>query len=162
MKKTSILISLLLLSFLLIAASCGYGLHRQTRLDSVSIGRIENRTFEHGLEDRLVAALGDELMRNGIKLSDKSRYSIGGVINVFELRGIAQKGDMTVQYEVYIDGSFSLKGPEGESPLKTGELFPVIFSTEGPIEAVASLKEEAIARALRDIASKLAAAAVFR
>lgn len=157
MKKTSILISLLLL-----AASCGYGVHRDLPFDSVRLGKIENRTFEHGLEDRLAAALGDELMRNGIKLSDKSRYSIGGVINVFELRGIAQKGDMTVQYEVYIDGSFSLKGPEGESPLKTGALFPVIFSTEGPLEAVAGLKEEAIARALRDIASKIAAAAVFR
>ena len=146
---------------LLFLSSCAYNVHRAP-YESVSIGRIENRTFEHGLEDRLNTLLAEELMRSGMKVDEKSPYRIEGAIERFDLKGIAQKGEVTVQYEVFIEASFTLKSPEGERPLKTSTTFPVTFSSEGPLEEIIALKEEAGERALRDMAQEITAAILFR
>ena len=52
-------------------SGCGYKFQGRATLpfDSVRIGRIENRTFEPKLEDKLQKALADELIKNGISVS---------------------------------------------------------------------------------------------
>lgn len=165
--------------FIVSIASCGYRVHKST-LDSVRIGSIENRTFEHGLEDKLKVILGEELLKNSIRVSDNSPHMITGVIDTFELRGVAQKGDITIQYEVYITGKFSLikEGYDvavspaekkvssvpcvpAQIPLRAAGLFPVTFVTEGSLGELTSLKEEAAQRALRDLSSEIIASIIY-
>lgn len=155
MKKTTLVIILLVFS-------CSYRVLSPV-YESISVGRIENKTFEHGLEDRLTTALVEELMRNGIKVDKNSPYKIEGTIDRFELKGIAQKDEISVQFMVFIEGDFVLRGPEGkERRFRASTILPQTFSSEGALEEVLSLKESTINSALKDMAQEIVSGAVFR
>ncbi|TAL27618.1 MAG: hypothetical protein EPN94_01210, partial [Nitrospirae bacterium] len=85
---------------------CGYKFQGKDTLlfDTVKIGRIENKTFEPKLEDKLQKALAEELMKNGITISKDSGYVITGVITKFELKPLTEKDGFAVEYEVIIKG----------------------------------------------------------
>jgi len=156
MKKTIFLV-IILLTF-----SCSYRVLRPA-YESISVGRIENKTSEHGLEDRLTTALVEELMKNGIRVDKNSPYKIEGTIDRFELKGVAQKDEVSVQFEVFIEGGFVFKGPEGkEHRFRASTIFPQTFSSEGALEEVLSLKESTINSALKDMAQEIVSGAVFR
>lgn len=160
MKKN--LQKILLLGFLiLLISSCAYSVHR-TPYEAIAIGRIENKTFERGLEDKLQMFLAEELMRNGIKIDSRSPYRIEGAIERFELKGIAQKDEITVKFEVFVEASLRLKTPDGEMPIKTSSIFPVTFSSEGLLEEITAFKENAENQAIKDLASEAVAAILFR
>ncbi|MBI4823886.1 MAG: hypothetical protein HY805_06615 [Nitrospirae bacterium] len=156
---------LLLLCLLLFLTSCGYTLHKNIPLDSVRLGSIVNQTFEHGLEDKLMITLTEELMKNGIRVEKTSPYSIRGVIDTFELRGVAYKENVAVQFEVFIKGSFYLhQDVTEESPFELGGtvIFPITFSSEGTLEEITALKEEAIERALGELSSEIVSSILYR
>jgi len=154
---------LLLILVIVFLSSCGYEV-RRAPFASVAIGDIENRTFEHGLEDGLRVALAGEFMKSGIRIDGSSQYRIKGVIDAFEMRMTAERGGIAVGWEVRIGGRVVLEGPEGTETLKQGSLnpYPVSFSTEGTIEDLMALKEKAIGKAMGDIAADVVSSVMAR
>lgn len=163
MFKVKLLSIVSLSLFISLIVSCGYKVQRGSLVDSVKIESIVNQTFEHGLEDKFVVALTEELAKNSIRVDNTSPYSIEGVIDFFELRGVAQKGDVTVQFEVFIKGNFSLKGLQApDLPLNGTMIFPVTFSSEGTLEEITALKEQAIERALMELSTEIVSSILYR
>lgn len=72
MDKKKIFVFLLLISLLfLVISGCGYTLRNKATLpfDSIQIVRIENKSLEPKLQDRLYLALTQEFLKQGISVS---------------------------------------------------------------------------------------------
>jgi len=131
-------------------------------VEAVSIGRVENRTFEPKLGDRLNSALVAALLRNGIRVEDGAPHVLEGKITDFDLRSVAEKGGVTVAYEVLIKGDFFLMGPDGSRrKLRDRGVFIITFSSQGDLTGVLARKEEATLRALEDLSEELAASILY-
>ena len=144
---------------------CGYKLQGRESLpfDSVRIGRIENKTYEPKLEDKLQKALADELIKNGIMISKNSEHVINGVIEAFELKALSEKEGIAVEYEVIIKGKFFLTSPEGKATeLRNSGAFIVSFYNEGSLQEIMASKEQAIEIALKNLSSEIRAGIIYQ
>jgi len=144
---------------------CGYTLQGRETLpfDSVRIGRIENRTFEPKLEDKLKRTLSDELMKNGVMISNDSRHVINGVIETFELKALSEKEGLTSEYEVIIKGKFFLTLPDGKiQELRGSGSFIVSFYNTGNLQSIMASKEQTIETALKNLSSEIRAGMIYR
>lgn len=151
--------------FLLLLTGCGYRFQGKGSLPftSVKIGKIENRTYEPKLEDKFQRALADELLKSGIMISEAAEHSVNGTIDHFELKPLAEKEGLTVEYEVIIKGRFSLKLPDGNTKqLRSRGAFIVSFYNEGELPSVMASKELAIEKALQDLSSEIRAGIVYQ
>lgn len=144
--------------------ACGYTVHGRANLpfQSVSIGKIVNKTFESKLEDRMRVALAEELLKNGFALDNGADYRIDGVINTFELRILAEKAGVAVQYEVVVKGDFKLLDSSGKAkPLRGGGAFIVSFQSADTLPDVMARKEKARDRALQDLSAEIVASMIY-
>ncbi len=156
---------LLVTCYSLLVVGCGYTIHGRASLpfDSIRIGKIENKTVEPKLEDRMQRALADELMKNGIQVVNSSGYVLNGVIKTFELKGLSEKEGVMIEYEVVIRGRFYLVDPSGKTKeLKDSGSFIASFSSADSLQNVMTMKEEAIKRALKDMATEIVASIIYR
>lgn len=148
---------------LAVLSSCGYSIRKPPfEVRSVRLVNISNMTYEPKLSDRLTEALSISLLKNGIKVDDRSSYRVEGSIGEFRLKGIAEKDDITISFEVVIGGSFYLIGPETRTPLRGRNTFIVTFTSEEALEKVMALKEEAVERALSDMADEIVASIIHQ
>ena len=78
---------------LLVFSGCGYRLQGRESLpfEVIAIERIENKTVEPKLEDRLYDALAEELLRKGISVHPDAGYKLSGSINRFDLRLLSEQ-----------------------------------------------------------------------
>lgn len=151
------------LSFLFVSG-CGYTLQGKASLPfgSITIGKIINKTFEPGVEDRMQLALVDELMKNGFTIDNSGQHRIDGVINAFELRTLSTKSGVAVEYEVVVRGDFRLTEAAGKTrPLRNSGVYIVSFLSKDSLQGVMAMKEKAIERALKDLASEIAASIIY-
>lgn len=169
MKKTYagrlILCLLFVACHLLLIAGCGYTIQGRASLpfDSVSIGNIVNKTYEPRLQDRMQAALANELLKYGFTLDGNSPYRIDGVIDAFELRTLSEKSGTAIEYEIIIKGDFKLAEPSGKTrELRNHGVFIVSFSSSESLQPVIAAKEKAIEKALRDLSSEIIASIIYK
>lgn len=151
------------LSFLLLSG-CGYTLQGKATLPfkSITLGKIINKTFEPGLEDRMQLALIDELMKNGFSIDKSGQHRVEGIINTLELRTLSTKSGVAVEYEVIVRGEFSLIEAKGKTkPLRNSGAYIVSFLSKDSLHGVMAMKEKAIGRALRDLSSELAVSIIY-
>ncbi len=152
-------IALCSLPFALCLFACGYTLHNRTNLPfaSIQIERIENKTFEPKLQDRLYQALTEEFLKNGISVSLKADYKLSGTINRFELNILSGRKGVAVEYEAIIRGDFRLTNPSGDTKdfKNIGSPFIVSFPGAGLLEEVLAFKEVASEKAVEDIAMEI-------
>jgi hypothetical protein len=145
---------------------CGYTIHGKASLpfDAIQIGTIGNKTFEPKLQDRLYQALTEEFLRQGVSVSPVAGNKITGSINRFDMRVIAEKGDIAADYEVIITGDFKLSDPAGkEQEFKNiGSPFIVSFSGTGPMADMIASKEAASDKAIRNMASEIIAVLFYK
>jgi hypothetical protein len=163
-RLTSHISLLISVSCLLSLSACGYTLQGRAQLpfQSVSIGKIVNKTFESRIEDRMQVALADELLKNGFTLEKGAEHRIEGVLRSFELRVVAEKSGVADQYEVVIKGDFKLVDSSGkEKPLRGSGAFIISFASTGSIPDVMARKEVATDQALRDLALEIVASIIY-
>lgn len=155
---------LLITCYSLLLGGCGYTLHGKAALpfDAIQIERIENRTLEPKLQDRFHRVITEEFLKHGVTVSPNADYKLSGTINLFEMYVLAERG-VAVEYEVVMRGDFKLVGPSGDiKDLKgIGSPFIVSFSGSGMLEDVLALKELALERALRDMATEIVGILIY-
>lgn len=155
----------LLAGCLLLVSGCGYTIQGKATLPfkAVSIGKLVNRTFEPGLEDRMQVALVEELLRNGFVIDGNAGYSIEGTINVFELRTLSAKAGLAEEYEIIIKGDFRLADPSGKTKvLRNRGLFIVSFQGTDSLQGIRALKEKVTERALRELSSEMVTSIIYQ
>lgn len=163
-SKFFINFALLIFNFAFLLAGCGYTLQGRDTLPftSVKIGRIENKTFEPKLEDKFQKALADELIRNGIMISNSAKHIINGTIDDLKLSPLAEKEGVASEYQVIIKARFFLTSPDGKvKELRNTGVFIVSFSGTGNIESLVAAKEQATETAMRNLASEIRAGIVY-
>jgi hypothetical protein len=145
---------------------CGYTIHGKASLpfNSIQIGRIENKTIEPKLQDRLHRALTEEFLRHGISVDPVADYKLSGAIHLFELKVLSEKKDIAVEYEVIIKGDFRLIEPSGDIKefKDIGSPFIISSSGSGMLEDVITSKELASERAIRDMAIEIVDILIYR
>ncbi|MBI5188729.1 MAG: hypothetical protein HZA07_06645 [Nitrospirae bacterium] len=146
---------------------CGYTIHSKISLpfDSIQIGKIENKTLEPKLQDRLHKALTEEFLKHGIQVgATGSGYRLECIIEHFDLNTLSERNDITVEYEVVIRGNFKLIDPSGNAKDFKDICSPFIvsFPSSGRLEDVLAYKELVSERVVRDMAMEIVAILIHR
>ena len=163
-RERRTLLFVLLVSVLL-TAGCGYSVHGGSSLpfSEVRIGRIENRTLEPKLEDKLYQALVEEFARNGISVTPGAASSLSGVVNNYNMFSLSEKDDITVEYRVVVDADFLFRDADGKTrEIKTALPFIVSFSGQGTMANLLANRDVAERQAMADIAMEIVGALIFR
>lgn len=161
-----LLISLCSMLCALCFISCGYQIHNKAALPfkAIKIGKIENKTLEPKLQDRLYPALTEEFLKQGVDVRSSAGYKISGTIHQFDLRVLSEKSDVAVDYEVIVKADFTLTDPSGNTKEFKNITSPFIisFSGTGLLNALIASKELASERAIRDMAMEIVAGLIYR
>ncbi|HEB75570.1 MAG TPA: hypothetical protein ENJ04_04395 [Nitrospirae bacterium] len=155
-----VLVALVALQSLLIL-SCGYRVQRTSVLPlaSVRIDGVENRTFEPGLQDLFVDVMAEELLRNGIALSDSSEYVLSAVLTDYRLDTLSIKDDLSVEYIIRVVADVTLGLPGGDKREFKGvsSEFMETFVSADDIQSIQSQREVATEKAVRSLAQRVVA-----
>jgi hypothetical protein len=157
--------SLFTFHFSLFLVGCGYTLHNRAAFpfDAIQVERIENKTVEPKLQDRLYRALTEEFLKYGVHVLPSADYKLSATINLFELHVISEKKDVAVEYEAVIKGDFKLVGPSGVTKTfkNVGSPFIVSFPSSALLEDVIAFKEVASERALRNMTMEVVGVLIY-
>ncbi len=143
-----------------ILTSCGYSIHKKEHLPftKISIGKIENKTFEPGLQDKLYRSLTDAFIQYGFEINSTFNHRIEGEITKFEIKTLSEKGLLTTEYQIIIFCSFRLLDTD------TGKIFTIdnisepfmnYFVSTGRLEYVLGIKELAIEESLKELSREI-------
>lgn len=145
---------------------CGYAIRSKAPLpfNAIRIVKIENKTLEPKLQDRLYKALTDEFLKQGVDVDPYARYQLSGTIKQFTLGILSEKSQVATEYEVTIKGDFKLIDPSGNIKefKDIGSPFIVTFSGSGQLNTLLASKELASEQAIRDMATEIVAILIYR
>jgi len=146
----------------LMISSCTYGIRTEPSVSSLSIGGLDNRTREPRLADRLRDALTIELSARGVRVSDGSANDISGTIESLDITPLAERGGAIVKFSVSIRADFQLRlGADGKTvKIAAPPAYMVTFGSDVPLDSLYSMREDAVRRAIVDLAADIAAAVV--
>jgi hypothetical protein len=129
----------------ILLSGCGYTLQTRSNLpfDDIWISKIENKTHEPKLEDRLYLALAKNFMQYGFSLNSRARYRIEGDIYYFELLPTTEVNLTATQYQVVMKVRFNVIDTESGKSIHLAADSPFItyFGATGRIEDIMTQKE---------------------
>jgi hypothetical protein len=149
----------------MLTAGCGYSVYGKSSLPftEIRIGKIENRTPEPKLEDKLYQALVEEFAKNGIAVTPGAARSISGVVRSYNMVSLSEKNDITVEYRVMVDAEFMFQDADGGArEIKTGLPFIVSFSGTGTMGDLLANRDVAETHAMADIAMEVVGALIYK
>lgn len=166
MRGFSVILLFIVCCLVFTISGCGYTLHTKASLpfQSIQIVRIENKTVEPKLQDRLYTALTKEFLKEGIAVSPQAGYKLSCIIYHFELKILAEESNVATEYEVIIKGNFELTDPSGKKKefKNIGAPFIVSFAGAGPLDELLASKEIASERAIEDMATEIVGVLIYR
>lgn len=150
----------------LFLSGCGYTLQSRSNLpfQEVDLGRVENKTHEPKLEDRLARALGLVLPEYGIELSKSARHRIEAEIIKFELTALSEISLYVSEYQVTATTNIRVidRQTREVTTIPSSGPFITYFRSTGGIENVLANKELATDRAMRDIAQDVVQRVIYK
>jgi Lipopolysaccharide-assembly len=164
-QSSSFVLLLAVCCLLSAAFGCGYTVRGKASLpfSAVRIVKIENKTLEPKLQDRLYTALTEEFLKQGVDVNPYARYELRGTIKQFTLGILSEKSDIATEYEVTIKCDFKLTDPSGgiKEFKDIGSPFIVSFSGSGRLNDLIASKELASEQAIRDMAEEIVAVLLY-
>jgi outer membrane lipopolysaccharide assembly protein LptE/RlpB len=150
----------------MLLGGCGYSVQRHAALPftEISLGSIENATFEPKLQDKLFEALTQEFMKQGISVDPSAKVKLTGTINRFEMIGLSEKNGITAEYRVVVNITFRLLDEEGKArkTMTIKSPFIISFSGSPDLGTLIATKEGAEERAMADIAMELVGELIYK
>jgi len=148
-------------------ASCGYTLQTKANLpfETIAIGKIENKTSEPKLQDKLNRILAESFMEYGISISASSRFIVEGDITQFYLRVLAEQSLTASQYEVVIRTNFRIVDSEKGTVISLTDVkspFMTSFNATQALEDVLVQKDFATDKALLDLSQELVRRLIYK
>lgn len=163
--KTKLMWLFTLVVLVMFSTGCGYSLYRKADLPftEIMIGKIENKTLEPKLQDKLALALTEEFAKNGITVTPAAKVRITGLIRHFDMVSLSEKGDITVEYRVIIEADFTVTGQDGavKAIKKKGSPFIVSFSGSRDMGSLLANRDQAERRAMADVAMEVVGELIY-
>ncbi len=161
--KNPILLSLIICLFL---NGCGYTMQSRSNLpfQEIDLGRVENKTHEPKLEDRLARAIGSVFPEYGFDISPNSRYRLECDINAFTMSVLSEVGLTAAEYQISTAVTIRLvdTGSGKITVINPVSPFITFFRSTGRLESVMAQKELATDRAMRDVAQRAAQELIYK
>lgn len=149
-----------------VIAGCGYSIHRHADLPftEIKIGRIENKTLEPKLQDKLHRALTEEFLKQGISVEPEAELELKGIIHHFQMSGLSEKSGVIVEYQVNITADFSLTDQKGAVKKLKNIKSPFIVSFSGSQDLGLLLANRDLAeeKAARDVAMQIVRELIYQ
>jgi ABC-type uncharacterized transport system auxiliary subunit len=147
-------------TIMLILSGCGYSILKKSDIpaNEVYIGKINNKTFEPKLQDKLYKVLGETLGEYGFEINSAARYRLEADIKKFEIKTISEKDLITTEYLIILSCDFRLIDSQTGNVNKIGGIsdpFTKYFISKGKLENVLAQKEIATESSMRDISREL-------
>lgn len=156
---------MLLIGYCLLLSCCGYTIQTRANLpfDTISVGKIENKTLEPKLEDKFNLALSQQFAQYGFGVSSSARYRLDGEIDRFLLVPTTEVNLTATQYKIVLNASFILTDTENgkKIPLIAGSPFITYFPATGRIEFIMAQKELAEVAALTNLSQTLVSNIIY-
>jgi hypothetical protein len=150
----------------LLLSGCGYSIYRQSDLPftEIQIRPIENRTVEPKLQDKLYAALTEEFMKNGIRVTPIADTKLSAVIHRFDLVLLSEKKDIAIEYSVIMAADFILEEKDGKKRVikNADSPFIVSFASSEDLAVLLAKKEVAEEEAARDVAMRIVGELIYK
>jgi len=150
----------------LLLSGCGYSIHRQSELPftEIRIRPIENRTLEPKLQDKLYAALAEEFMKNGIRVTSSADTKLSAVIHRFDLVLLSEKEGIAIEYNIIMAADFILEDKDGKKRVikNADSPFIVSFASAEDLGILLAKKELAEEKAARDVAMRIVGALIYK
>lgn len=150
----------------LLLSGCGYSVYRHSDLPftDIQIGMIENKTLEPKLQDKLYAALTEEFMKNGIRVTPAADTKLSAIIHTFDMTILSERQDLTTEYMINIYADFILEDKEGRKKELKNIIAPftVSFITPEDLGTLLGMKELSEMKAMKDVAAKLVVALIYK
>jgi outer membrane lipopolysaccharide assembly protein LptE/RlpB len=163
--NTRTLSLLALLVTVLLIANCGYSVHRKADLPftEIMIGKIENKTLEPKLQDKLQLALTEEFEKNGISVTPGAKNRITGVIHNIDMISLSEKDGTTVEYRIIVTADFTFHDAGGtvKEIKKAGSPFIVSFSGSQDMGNLLANRDQAERKAMADVAMKVVGELIY-
>jgi hypothetical protein len=144
---------------------CGYTIQTKANLpfDTIAVGKLENKTFEPKLQDRLSRQLAETFLEYGFSISSSARYRLEGEITKFELEPLVEQSLVATQYKVVIKAYFRLIDTASGKiiPLVEDSPFITYFSSAEKLQNVLAQKELSTISALKDISQAVARRIIY-
>ncbi len=160
------LILLSLIACLFLMNGCGYTMQSRSNLPfhEIDLGRVENKTHEPKLEDRLARAIGSVFPEYGFDISPNSRYRLECDINAFTMSVLSEVGLTAAEYQIATVVTIRLvdTGSGEITVIKPVSPFVTFFRSTGRLESVMAQKELATDRAMRDVAQRAAQELIYK
>jgi hypothetical protein len=164
MRYLSLLLVVLHILFTLFG--CGYAIQTRSNLpfETLSIGKIENKTVEPKLEDMFNRLLSEIFYEYGFNLNPNSQYLLEGEIISFNLEPLVEKNLSAAQYRVIIKANFSIRNKITNEvfPIKVEGPFITFFKSAEGLNIVLAQKELATEKAIKDISQEIARIIVYK
>jgi hypothetical protein len=156
----------LLIAVCCLVVGCGYTIQRKADLpfESIAIGKIENKTVEPKLQDKLSRALAGTFMEYGVQVNPSARYRVEGDITGFELRVLSEKELVATQYEVFTKANFrviDIEEGRSASLMDTQGPFVTYLLATGKLDMVLAQKELATEQAIKSLSQELARRLIY-
>jgi len=148
---------------LLLLVSCSYAIRPEPAVTTLSIGYIDNRTHEPKLSDALREELARELASRGIRVAEGLDHEISGTIESLEVTPLAERAGNIVKFSVNIRGDFAIRkaADDTEISISAPLSYIIAFGSDVPLDDLYSMREEAVRRAVAELAVDLAEAAAM-
>ncbi len=144
---------------------CGYTTQTKNNLpfDTIAVGKIENKTLEPKLQDRLSRQLAETFSEYGFRIISSAQYTLEGEITKFELEPLVEHNLTATQYRVVIKAYFRLIDTTSGKTIPFVEESPFItyFSSAEKLQNVLALKELSANNALKDISQAVARRIIY-
>ncbi|MCX7913921.1 MAG: LPS assembly lipoprotein LptE [Thermodesulfovibrionales bacterium] len=159
------LIFLLICSLVLL--SCGYSAYKRENLPfkEITIGKIDNKTSEPGLQDRLHRKLVDAFIQYGFEIKPLSKYRVDGEITKFQIKTISEKHLLTTEYQIIILCNFKLTDVETGKTIEINNVtdpFVNYFLSTGKLEHILARKDIVIDDSLKELSREIVRSVIDR
>jgi hypothetical protein len=161
--KKYILFSLILCLFL---NGCGYTLQSRSNLpfQEIDLGKVQNKTHEPKLEDRLARAIGSVFPEYGFDISPNAPYRLECDVDSFNMAVLSEVGLTAAEYQITTSVTMRLiETKTGKiTTIRPASPFVTYFRSTGRLESVMAQKELATDRAMRDVAQRAAQELIYK
>lgn len=151
---------------ILFVLGCGYQIKKDLPFEFISIGNVENKTFEPKIQDNLKAFIAQAFLEYGFKLDSSARYKIESEIVRFDVIPIAESNLSATLYQINIKARFKIINQQTNKVFSFDEteapFTNTTFGSTSSLQDLLTQREIAISNALKNLSQDIVRKIIYK